>query len=75
MTLMHSGANITAGNIDLQFEASEWFAILELARKYHTTAGAVLRIGAVALLDADRRGDLHISPTIDRAFTNRKVDA
>jgi len=47
---------IPAGKLDLTFEASEWMAICELAQKHKTTPGAILRIGAVLLLEADRRG-------------------
>jgi len=48
--------NIDAGKIRLTFEASELMALHELARKHGTDVGTILRIGGLALLDADRRG-------------------
>jgi len=67
---------IAAGKIDLNFDASEWFALQELARKHRTDVGSILRIGGVMLLEADRRGQFKIraAPPIDVNST-RKADA
>jgi hypothetical protein len=50
-----------AGHIKLNFEASEWFALQEMARKYGTDVGSILRIAGVAVLEAERRGNFKIA--------------
>lgn len=54
---------IHAGNIQLNFEASEYIALCELAQKLHTDVGSVLRIGGMLAIEADRRGLLKIAAT------------
>jgi hypothetical protein len=52
--------------INLQFEASEYMALCELAQKNRTDVGSIIKIGALLLLEADRRGIFRLVP-IDQA--------
>ena len=54
-----------AGKIRLQFDASELFALHELARKFRTDVGSILRIGGRLMLEADLRGHLKMDRAID----------
>jgi hypothetical protein len=43
-------------HVDLNFEAGEWRALQRMAEKYQTDVGSILRIAAVAILEAERTG-------------------
>lgn len=47
-------------HVHLRFELSELLALQQLAWKFNTDIGTLLRIGALALLEADRGGTLKI---------------
>jgi hypothetical protein len=56
---LESAMNGTGSNklhINLNFDASEYLALQEMARKYGTDVGSLLRIAGVALLEAERTG-------------------
>jgi len=50
------GEDVRAGNMRLTFEAGELFALLEMAKKYNTDPGSLLRIGGLLVVEADRLG-------------------
>jgi hypothetical protein len=50
------GETMELPKINLQFEASEWMALCELAQKNRTDVSSIIKIGALLLLEADRRG-------------------
>jgi hypothetical protein len=60
--------NVAKKHLELNFEASEWDRLQEMARKYGTDVGSLLRIAGVALLEADRAGKFTIARAVD-AFT------
>ena len=43
------------GEIQLRFDPSEFYALAQLARKYGTDLGSILRIGGKLVLEAERR--------------------
>jgi hypothetical protein len=63
-----------AGHIKLNFEASEWFALQEMARKYGTDVGSILRIAGVAVLEAERRGQFTIARAVGAVATPPKAE-
>lgn len=50
-----------APKVNLQFELSELLALQQLARKYSTDLGGLLRVSALAMLELDRRGALQMN--------------
>lgn len=58
--------------VDLQFDASEWIALCQIAQKHGSTVGSLLRIGGVLVIEADRRGAFEI---IAKTSAAKVIDA
>ena len=64
------------GEIQLRFDPSEFYALAQLARKYGTDLGSILRIGGKLVLEAERRGLLKMTdPRSTVQATMSKEDA
>lgn len=64
------------GEINLRFEPGEFYALTQIARKYGTDLGSILRIGGKLVIEADRRGLLKITdPRLTVQATMPKEDA
>lgn len=58
--------------LNLPFDASEWIALCEIAQKHGTTIDSLLRIGAMLVIEADRRGAFQI---IAKTSAAKVIDA